>query len=427
MTVRGCTPGPHRLADAKATPLAMMSNGTTSALLPAGLMDVLPPRAAFEAATVERLMAAFALFGYERVKSPLIEFEETMLAGSAAALTTETFRLMDPVSQRMLALRPDVTMQVARIATTRLAHWPRPLRLGYAGQVLRVRGSQLRPERQLGQVGAEIVGTDATAAGATAADVEVILMAATSLTEVGVEGLSVDLDLPTLVPAVLAGRMIDPAATARLRVALDRKDVAAVRAEAVAIGDDLAAILARLITASGPAESALKAIMAIDLSSAAAAERQVLADVFTRLSAAAPTLQLTIDAVENRGFEYHRGIAFTLFARGAPGELGRGGRYLTPGGEAATGVTLFMDAVMAALAMPPPTLRLLLPSDTPPAVGRRLRREGWTVISMLDSVADLTAEAIRLGCSHLLRDGAVQAVTPVAAGDTGDAGKNASG
>lgn len=392
----------------------MMSNGTISALLPAGLMDVLPRRAAFEAATVERLMAAFALFGYERVKSPLIEFEETMLAGSAAALTTETFRLMDPVSQRMLALRPDMTMQVARIATTRLAHWSRPLRLGYAGQVLRVRGSQLRPERQLGQVGAEIIGTDATPAGATAADVEVILMAATSLSEVGVEGLSIDLDLPTLVPAVLADRTIDPAVMARLRFALDRKDVAAVRSEAETIGEETATIISRLITASGPAETALPTLMAVDLPDAAAAERQVLAEVYARLRAAAPNLPLTVDAVENRGFEYHRGIAFALFARGVPGELGRGGRYVTPGGEAATGVTLFMDAVLAALPLPPPVLRLLLPADAPPETGRRLRREGWTVVAALDAVADLAAEAERLGCSHMLRDGLVQPVAPTA-------------
>jgi ATP phosphoribosyltransferase involved in histidine biosynthesis len=395
-----------------------MTNGTISALLPAGLTDVLPPRAAFEAATVERLMAAFALFGYERVKSPLIEFEETMLAGSAAALTTDTFRLMDPVSQRMLALRPDVTMQMARIATTRLAHWPRPLRLGYAGQVMRVRGSELRPERQMGQVGAEMIGTGATPAGATAADVEVIVMAATSLAELGVGGLSVDLDLPTLVPAVLAGRTIEPEASARLRVALDRKDVAAVQAEAAAIGDDMADILARLIGASGPADTALAKLMTIDLPVAAAAERQMLADVYTRLRAAAPDLPLTVDAVENRGFEYHKGVAFALFALGVPGELGRGGRYVTPGGEAATGVTLFMEPVLAALPMPPPALKLLLPADAPHEAGRRLRREGWTVIAALDAVADLAAEARRLGCSHILDGGTVRPVTPVRAGET---------
>ena len=122
------------------------------ALLPAGLRDTLPPDAGFEAEVTEGLMAAFAARGYERVKPPLIEFEENLISGSGAATAAQTFRLVDPVSQRMLGVRADMTLQIARIATTRLAELPRPLRLSYAGQVLRVVGSALRPERQFGQV-----------------------------------------------------------------------------------------------------------------------------------------------------------------------------------------------------------------------------------------------------------------------------------
>src|SRR5512147_1936231 len=147
-------------------------------LLPAGLADLLPPDAAREARAVDAAIERFAAFGYERVKPPLVEFEESLLGGPGAALASQTFRLMDPVSQRMMGVRPDMTTQVARIATTRLAHRPRPLRLSYAGQVLRVRGSQLRPERQFGQVGAEIVG-----AAEAAADAEVVLMATAALAE----------------------------------------------------------------------------------------------------------------------------------------------------------------------------------------------------------------------------------------------------
>ena len=38
-----------------------------------------------------------------------------------------TFRLMDPVSQQMMGLRADITMQIARIAASRLTNSPRPL------------------------------------------------------------------------------------------------------------------------------------------------------------------------------------------------------------------------------------------------------------------------------------------------------------
>ena len=72
------------------------------ALLPAGLSDLLPPEAEREAAIVESMLGAFGRHGYERVKPPLLEFEESLLSGSGAAVSEQTFRLMDPVSQRLM-------------------------------------------------------------------------------------------------------------------------------------------------------------------------------------------------------------------------------------------------------------------------------------------------------------------------------------
>src|SRR5919108_6170714 len=114
-----------------------MSDAPHPALLPIGMHDLLPPEAEIEAQVVSQLMAVLASHGYERVKPPLAEFEENLLSGAGAAMAKETFRLMDPISQRMIGLRADMTPQVARIATTRLKKAPRPLRLCYAGQVLR--------------------------------------------------------------------------------------------------------------------------------------------------------------------------------------------------------------------------------------------------------------------------------------------------
>src|SRR5476651_1254647 len=155
------------------------------ALLPAGLRDLLPPEAETEASAVEALMAVFAAHGYQRVKPPMLEFEDSLLAGSGAAVAEQTFRLMDPDSQRMMGVRADMTLQVARLAATRLANAPRPLRLSYAGEVLRVGAAQLNPERQLRQIGCELIGSlDA------AADAEIVLLAYSALTELGVTGLS---------------------------------------------------------------------------------------------------------------------------------------------------------------------------------------------------------------------------------------------
>ncbi|HYH21059.1 MAG TPA: ATP phosphoribosyltransferase regulatory subunit [Azospirillum sp.] len=385
-----------------------MSNSSSSALLPAGLHDVLPLEAAHEAAAVERLMAECAGHGYERVKPPLVEFEDSLLTGSGAAMASQTFRLMDPVSQRMMAVRADITPQIARIATTRLGKAPRPLRLCYAGEVLRVKGSQLRPERQFTQVGVELIGPLQPEA-----DAEVVLLAARALEGLGVRHLSVDLCVPTMIPLICRGLGLPEDETGRLRAALDRKDAAGV----AAVGGPAAELLEKLMDASGAADRAIAVLTSVDLPEAAEKDRRRLTEVVRLLHAARPDLTVTVDLVEHRGFEYQTGLSFTLFARGVGGELGGGGRYRAgskPGaetdGEPATGFTLYMDTVLRAVPTPAGPRRVFLPHGTPAAEADRLRADGWVTVAGLEPAADAAAEAKRLHCGHHLAGGAVMAV-----------------
>ncbi len=400
-----------------------MTQHADKALLPAGFKDVLPPDAAQEAAVVERLIACFTARGYQRVKPPLVEFEDSLLTGAGAALAPRTFRLMDPVSQKMMGLRADITPQVARIAATRLRGAPRPLRLCYGGQVLQVKGSQLRPERQFGQVGVELIG-----APGERADAEVVLMAAEALDAVGVSRLSVDLNLPPLVGALAEDLGMDQAQEAVLRRALDRKDMTAV----TEIAGEQAPPFCALLRASGPADAALAAIEGIDLPKSALADLARLRRVVDLIRAGAADLTLTVDPVEHRGFEYQTGISFILFARGVRGELGRGGRYGTDFGaeaggegrssggsspESSTGFSLFMDTVERALPAPDAPRRLFLAADCDHEPGRKLRAQGWATLAGLDpdlnsgsgpkAGAAIETEARRLGCSHAWIDGRI--------------------
>jgi ATP phosphoribosyltransferase regulatory subunit len=375
-----------------------MNDAANKALLPDGLRDVLPPDADHETAVAQRLVATFAARGYQRVDPPLVEFEESLLDGAGQAMSTATFRLMDPVSQRMMGVRADMTIQVARIAATRLAGAPRPLRLAYAGNVLRVKGSQLRPERQFIQAGVEIVGSEAACA-----DAEIILLAVEALGEAGVANLSVDINMPTLVPALCRAVGLEGRAEAELRAALDRKDAAAV----AAAGGTAADLFGALLGASGPADGALAALATLDLPEACAAECRRLDEVVTILNDAMPALALTVDAVEYRGFEYQTGLSFTVFARGVRGTMGRGGRYhVSQNGEPATGFSLYLDSVLRAVPSPGNGRRLYLPHGTAPSQGGALRRDGWITVAGLEPEADPAAEARRLGCSHILKDGA---------------------
>jgi ATP phosphoribosyltransferase regulatory subunit len=387
-----------------------MNDAPHPALLPAGLYDLLPPEAEIEAAVTARLMGVLAAHGYQRVKPPLVEFEETLLAGAGTAMASDTFRTMDPISHRMVGVRADMTPQVARIATTRLAHKPRPLRLSYAGQVLRVSGSQMRPERQVGQAGAELIG-----GAGPAADVEAIAVAGEALMAVGVPHLSVDLTLPTLVPVIVDAYGIAGDQAVALRDALDHKDVAAV----ARVGGAASSLLVELVAAAGAAEAARAALDRLDLPARAGIERDRLGAVLDGLAAALPALKVTVDPVENRGFEYHTGISFTFFARVDPdlgplGELGRGGRYEAgdvAAPEPATGFTLYTDTVLRTLNAPPPRRRVLVPLGADPAHAGALRADGWITVAALQPAADWRDEARRLDCAYLLEGGEPRPLT----------------
>ena len=377
-------------------------------LLPAGLADLLPPDAAREARAIDIAIERFAAFGYERVKPPLVEFEESLLGGPGAALAPQTFRLMDPVSQRMMGVRPDMTVQVARIAVTRLKHEPRPLRLSYGGNVIRVRGTALKPERQFAQVGSELIGVDSADA-----DAEAVLLAVDALRAIGVAELSVDLNLPTLVAAVAAGLKLSAETLRRVRRALDRKDeggIAKALGEAKGDGNKKAAdLLVGLLRAAGPAEPGIAGLTALKLPAAAAAEAARLAEVVTLVRAADEDLPMTLDPVEYRGLEYQTGVSFSVFGLKGREELARGGRYSAGYpedgvSEPATGFTLYMDAVLSASDTAPERPRLFLPPGTPWSEAAPWQTKGYAVVRGVTASADPRTEAKRLRCSHALID-----------------------
>ena len=378
----------------------MISN-SSKGLLPAGLADDLPPEADIEAETVTSLMATFRAHGYERVKPPLIEFEESLLEGPGAALAQQLFRVMDPQSQRMLGLRADMTVQVARIAVTRLGARPRPLRLSYSGQVLRTRGSQLRPERQFSQAGFELIGSDSLEA-----DLETILLAAEALQGAGAKNLSIDLTVPHLVGVLAAEAGIKGERLAQLRDALDRKDAAAL---ATVVGQG-STDFQRLLGVSGPVDEAITGLKAMGLSDAAGA---IISSVEALVALAKPhmgDMLLTLDPTEYRGFEYHTGISFSVFARGVRGELGRGGRYLLQDDEPATGFSVYLDSLRRALPSQGNGNRVFVTDVEGFGATKSLHDEGWRTIRGLINGADALAEAHRLGCTHVFLDGTVQAL-----------------
>jgi ATP phosphoribosyltransferase regulatory subunit len=366
-------------------------------LLPEGLRDRLPPEAEAASRVTRSMIDAMAGHGYARVAPPIAEYRETLAGDADDPVARDLLRFTDPVSRRTLAIRPDITRQIGRIAGTLLGSAPRPLRLSYAGQVVKLAATTLWPEREMLQIGAELIGNDSVAAAG-----EIARLAVECLRAAGAGSVQIDLTLPDLVDTLAAGALpLPPGGADAVRAALDAKDAGALQR----IG---AESYLPLLGATGEASAALSRLSAFDTGGALASRIAALTAIAEGL---ADVAHVTIDPTERHGFAYHSWLGFTLFAtdsaaRGIP--VGRGGAYAVPRGngstEPAMGFSLYPDPLIAAgLGAEAEERRLFLPPGHDAQAAAALRAQGWI------TVAALLAEDEPAGCTHRL-----EGDTPVA-------------
>lgn len=356
-------------------------------LLPEGFRDRLPPRAGAAARLAARMADVIASHGFDRVRPPLAEFESSFEARSASGGQPNRLRLTDPVSQRTLAIRSDMTIQIGRIAVTRLAASPRPLRLSYHGPVMKLRAGQLNPDREQTQIGAELIGADNVAAAC-----EILRLAIEAARAGGARGITVDLTLPDLVETLAVGSMpLDAEKLDAVRAELDMKDAGGL----TELG---ASAYLPLLSATGPFEEAIEKLAAIDaggqLASRIKALRQIAADL-------PDDVTVTLDPTERHGFEYQSWFGFSLFAAGLAASLGRGGTYAIARedgtAEVATGFSLYPDPLLDPN-MDEIERRCFLPEGYDRDIAAKLRAEGWITIAAIGSDDDPKA----IGCTHVL-------------------------
>ena len=134
-------------------------------LLPDGIEEILPPRAARLEQLRRDLLDLYRSWGYEQVFPPLVEYLESLLTGAGNDLALQTFKLTDQLTGRLMGIRADMTPQVARIDAHTLKR-EGVTRLCYAGHILHAKPESLTASRCLIQIGAEIYGHGAVASDA---------------------------------------------------------------------------------------------------------------------------------------------------------------------------------------------------------------------------------------------------------------------
>jgi ATP phosphoribosyltransferase regulatory subunit len=293
-------------------------------LLPEGIEEVLPPAAAQLDRLCREVIDLHGSWGYELVMPPLVEFLEALLTGTGEDLDLQTFKVTDQLTGRMMGIRADTTPQVARID----AHYLQrelPTRLCYLGTVLHTRPDGPGGTRAPLQVGAELYGH---AGRESEAEILALMLATLALARVG--GVHVDLGHNGIFNGLVEALGLGDERSTALFDILQRKARGELDSvlKAWSIPAPAAAMLRRLPELHGAPRVLEEARRTL-----APAGRTVLAcvdelertvELTLRLSAGAP---LFVDLAELRGYRYHTGLTFAVYAQGAGQGIAFGGRY----------------------------------------------------------------------------------------------------
>lgn len=409
---------------------------TPSLRLPAGMRDFAPRAAAARRRIAETLLGVFEAWGYARVITPAFEYEEVLGLGLGSAGRAAALKFVEPSSGRVVALRPDITPQIARLIATRFRDETGPVRLCYEGTVLRLEKGA-RSQRELIHAGVELAGVTAPEG-----DAEVIALGAAALEAAGLDlakfELTIDLGHLGLMREVLAALHLSDAASVAMRAAIAKRDRAAMEeilrssrgtagptAGSSAAPEAVARFVCALPELSGD-------VRVLDLAARQAPNpriRKAIADLKEIVKAVASRpfpARLHVDLAEVRGFDYYTGVRFQAFVSGAAEPVLQGGRYddlLGRYGRANPAVGFAIDVESAAGALEAPdaaadadrqpglpgvaAVLVVGQIDRAVSLARDLRAKGRRAAPLLVpmSAPEIAAYAARWGYREVIRVG----------------------
>jgi ATP phosphoribosyltransferase regulatory subunit len=349
-------------------------------LLPEQVTDLLPR----EAETVEFLrrefLALFKLWGYELIASPLIEYLDSLLVGAGRDLAEQTFKLVDLHSGKLLALRPDMTPQMARIDAHLNSQGT--MRLTYAGSVLRTKAPGPFEEKELYQVGAELFGCPGIAG-----DMEILQLLRDAFLTVGCRNLHFDFGHIGLLQSILAKGPCSKNVLQDILEALnarDRKKLAPLLSD---LGHPWKNAFLTLLELNGDIGILQEGIALLPQEDFMIQPLVDLQDLVAVLEDSG--FSVGIDLANVEGYSYHTGMTFAVYGCDKPLIVARGGRYDGIGAafgvsRPATGFSIDLKA-LASLKNPLPAPEVVMAPYVPEDAALQdritsLRQQGFIVI-----------------------------------------------
>jgi len=285
-------------------------------LLPEGFRDSLPEMAEKEFVLISEFVNLIKKYNFRLVKPPLVEFENSLFFLSKKD-NIESFRVLDPLSQKVMGLRSDITTQIARIACGSLKDQSRPLRLCYFGEILKVNNSYINISRQSTQIGAELIGIDGNDL-----EVETINIITELLNKYKIKRFDIILSMPTFVESISSDFNLNNDQTLFLKKNLENKNTN----ELKKISKEVYETSLKLLNCVGVIENKISNLESVNFPSKTQIEVNKYLNSIKNLENKTKDLNLIIDPIEIDKSGYHNGIMFKFYSSSMK-ELFSGGKY----------------------------------------------------------------------------------------------------
>ena len=322
---------------------------------PSGFRDVLADEAIERERVSRAVQDCLAAKGYVPIETPTLERMPVMQAGGR--LPETPFKFFDATGE-LVTMRPDVTLQVARMCATRLDGVDGPLRFRYMQRVFRESEGQLRADmRERTQIGIECIGEGIEP------DAEVIGLFAQALEVAGVADFRLSLATVSVLRALVAAsgasiRWKDDVLTAfHTSNLVDIDSLCAATDDLLEGAPDAAYAQAiRELARVRGGREAIERARAIAAPLGCAEGLDSFERTYDLLDAAGLARHIVIDFSVVSSFDYYTGIVFEAFAPGLGAALGSGGRYDNMLGvygrsRPAAGFAFYLEEAMAAAQM----------------------------------------------------------------------------
>lgn len=329
----------------------MMKPPVPERQLPYGVADLFYEQSAYKSQVEGILKRTFQGWSYSEIIPPTFEYYEPLSVEASPQVREEIYRFFDR-DGRMLALRADPTIPIARIVGTKLQDRAMPLRFFYVTNVFRYEEPKAALRREFTQAGIELIAADSPYA-----DAEVIALAVTAMREVGIHDFRLRIGTMGLINSLLDELALSPEKVEAIKLALERKSNSllsdALNGSVIrpALRDALSVL--PILMGGGEVLEAAQTSCAVNPGARSAIDHLSIMHKYVQGMGCSDAI--TYDLAMLRGMAYYTGIVFEGFAPGIGFSIMSGGRYdnlLSHFGQdlAAMGFAIGVERAMSALA-----------------------------------------------------------------------------